>query len=51
MNCIMSFDLIFFFVIVVFKNVDEFDEWLDVDDEMEMIDLKNLSIVFKVWYD
>ncbi|MEO0612906.1 MAG: hypothetical protein AAFY83_06305 [Pseudomonadota bacterium] len=47
----MSFDLTFFLATAAPKNADEFDEWLDADDDVEMIDPKNLSKTLKAWYD
>ena len=47
----MSFDLTFFLAAAAPKNADEFDEWLDADDDMEMIDPNDLSEALKVWYD
>ena len=47
----MSFDLIFFIATAAPQNADDFDEWLDAEDETAMIDPKDLSTALKAWYD
>ena len=47
----MSFDLLFFLAAAAPNNPDQFDEWLALDNEEEITDLKSLSKSLKDWYD
>lgn len=47
----MSFDLTFFVAKAAPKSADEFDEWLDAEDDVGMIDPKDLNSTLKAWYD